>query len=54
MVTHLPESDGNTLIFTIVDVFSKLAMAIPVPNEKGETVGRALLKRFFSVHGYQH
>ena len=47
MVTHLPESDGNVSLFTIVDVFTKLAVAIPVPNEKSETVGRALLSRFF-------
>jgi hypothetical protein len=52
MVTHLPESDGNVLLFTIVDVFKKLAIAIPVPNEKSETVGTALLQRFFSVYGY--
>jgi transposase InsO family protein len=52
MVTHLPESDGNVSLFTIVDVFTKLAVAIPVPNERSETVGRALLQRLFSVYGY--
>ena len=52
MVTKLPESDGNVLLFTIVDVFSKLVIAVPVPNEKSETVGRALQEKLFSVHGY--
>jgi hypothetical protein len=37
---------------TCVDVFTKLAIAIPLPNEKSETVGRALQQRLFSVHGY--
>ena len=51
-VTHLPESDGNVLLLTCVDVFTKLVVAIPLPNEKSETVGRALQQRLFSVHGY--
>ena len=51
-VTHLPESDGNVLLLTCVDVFTKLVVAIPLPNEKSETVGRALQRRLFSVHGY--
>ena len=52
MVTHLPESDGNVLLFTIVDVFSKLAIAVPEPNERGETVGRVLQKGFFKTYEY--
>ena len=51
-VTKLPESDGNVLLLTCVDVFTKLVIAIPLPNEKSETVGRALQQRLFSVHGY--
>jgi hypothetical protein len=47
MAPKLPESDGNVDIFTVVDVFSKLVIAIPVPNEKSETVGRALLEFLF-------
>ena len=41
-VTKLPESDGSVLLLTCVDVFTKLVIAIPLPNEKSETVGRAL------------
>jgi hypothetical protein len=51
-VTKLPESDGNVLLLTCVDVFTKLVIAIPLPNEKSETVGRALQQRLFSVHSY--
>jgi hypothetical protein len=40
-VTKLPESDGNVLLLTCVDVFTKLVIAIPLPNERSETVGRA-------------
>ena len=51
-VTKLPSSDGNVLLLTVVDVFSKLSIAISLPNERSETVVRALQKRFFSVYGY--
>jgi transposase InsO family protein len=51
-VGKLPYSDGFVKLLTVVDVFSKLAMAIPIANERSETVGRMLQQRFFSVHGY--
>jgi hypothetical protein len=52
VVTKLPSSDGNTLLLTVVDVFTKLALAIPIPNDKSETVAKALQQRLFSVYGY--
>jgi hypothetical protein len=51
-VGKLPYSDGFVKLLTVVDVFSKLAIAIPIPNERSETVGRALQQRVFSVYGY--
>ena len=51
-VGPLPESNGNVKILTCVDLFSRYPLAIPVPNEKAETVALALHKYLFSVHGY--
>ena len=51
-VGKLPESNGNVKLLTVVDVFSKLAIAIPIPNERSETVGRALMTHLFHVYGY--
>ena len=51
-VTKLPESDGTVLLLTYVDAFTKLAIAIPLPNERSETVAKALHRKLFSVHGY--
>jgi transposase InsO family protein len=51
-VVSLPPSNGNVRLLTVVDVFSKFSLAIPVPNERSETVGRALNEHLFSVHGY--
>lgn len=51
-VVGLPPSDGNVRLLTVVDVFSKFSLAIPIPNENSETVGRALNEHLFAVHGY--
>jgi hypothetical protein len=51
-VGPLPESNGNVKLLTVVDVFSRYPLAIPVPNEKAETVALALHKHLFSVHGF--
>ena len=52
VVGPLPYSNGNIKLLTIVDVYSKYPIAIPIPNENSETVGRMLNKYLFSVHGY--
>ena len=43
-----PTKDGCKKLLTIVDVFSRYPIAIPIPNEKAETVQKHLL----SIHGY--
>ena len=52
VVGPLPESDGCRKLLTVVDVLSRYTLAIPVANEKAETVAKALHKYLFSVHGY--
>jgi hypothetical protein len=52
VVGPLPASSGCTKLLTCVDVFSKYPLAIPIPNEKSETVARMLQKHLFSIHGY--
>ena len=47
-----PTKDGCKKLLTIVDVFSRYPIAIPIPNERAETVARALQKHLFSIHGY--
>src|ERR1700733_11019806 len=37
---------GNNYVLAVIDVFSKWAFAIPIPNKKAETVAQALLSIF--------
>lgn len=52
VVGPLPEASGEVKLLTVVDVFSRYPLAIPIPNEKAETVARMLHRYLFSVHGY--
>ena len=52
LVVNLPRSyDGNRHILTMVDEFSKFAMAVPIPDKSGQTVAKAFIKHWFSIFG---
>lgn len=46
MQNHAKENDGMRYILTMIDVFSRFAFAIPLPNKKGDTVAEALKNVF--------
>ena len=48
----VPSRSGNVKLLTIVDVFTRYPIAIPIPNETAETVARSLQRHLFSIHGY--
>lgn len=48
----LPLSNsGNRYVVVIMDYFTKWSEAIPIPDQKAETVARALATQFMSVWG---
>ena len=52
VIDHLTRTEkGNVCVLTIVDQFTKYAKAIPMPNQKKETVADALLTHWVSVFG---
>ena len=50
----VPSRSGNVKLLTLVDVFTRYPIAVPIPNESSETVGRALQKHLFSIPRYPH
>ena len=52
VIDHLTRTEkGNVCVLTIVDQFTKYARAIPMPNQKKETVADALLTHWVSLFG---
>ena len=48
----LPDTmDGNRYILTMVDVFSRWPIAVPVTDRKASTVARAIYQHLICVHG---
>uniref|UniRef100_A0A0F8AN84 ribonuclease H n=1 Tax=Larimichthys crocea TaxID=215358 RepID=A0A0F8AN84_LARCR len=51
-VSGLPPSDGNTVILTIVDRFSKMAHFIPLPKlPSAKETAQIVLEQVFRIHG---
>ncbi len=51
-IVGLPESDGNTKIWVIVDRFSKMAHFIPLPTvNKTEDMAKIFLNQIWKLHG---
>lgn len=51
-VTGLPPSDGNTVILTVIDRFSKSAQLIPLPKlPSAKETAELLLQKVFRLHG---
>ena len=51
-VTGLPPSDGNTVILTVIDRFSKAAQLIPLPKlPTAKETAEVLLHHVFRLHG---
>ncbi|XP_060754879.1 serine hydrolase-like protein isoform X1 [Neoarius graeffei] len=51
-VTGLPPSEGNTVILTIVDRFSKMTHFVPLPKlPTAKETARVVLEHVFGVHG---
>ena len=51
-VTGLPPSNGNTVILTVIDRFSKAAMLIPLPKlPTAKEMAEVLLQHVFRLHG---
>lgn len=51
-VTGLPPSDGNTVILTIVDRFSKMAHFVPLPKlPSAKETAQVVLEQVFRIHG---
>ena len=44
-------SRGNIKILVIVDTFTRFARAVAVPNEKAETIAKALIDEWISIFG---
>lgn len=52
IVGPLPTTtEGNRYILVFVDHFTKLAEAVPLPDQKAETVARAFVERVVLRHG---
>lgn len=51
-VTGLPPSDGNTVILTVVDRFSKAAHFIPLPKlPSAKEMAQLMVQHVFRIHG---
>ena len=51
-VTGLPPSDGNTVILTIVDRFSKMAHFVPLPKlPSAKETALVVMDKVFRIHG---
>lgn len=51
-VTGLPPSDGNTVILTVVDRFSKAAHFIPLPKlPSAKETAQLMIQHVFRIHG---
>ncbi|KAJ8007704.1 hypothetical protein DPEC_G00096930 [Dallia pectoralis] len=51
-VTGLPKSEGNTVILTVVDRFSKLTHFVPLPKlPSARETADLLVKEVFRIHG---
>ncbi len=44
-------NNGNKYILTIVDVFTKFGVAVPIPDQRVETVVHAFLSRWILIFG---
>jgi ribosomal protein S17 len=42
---------GNTIVFTIIDQFTKFFVAYPLPNQKGETLAETFVSHFCTYFG---
>ncbi|MEM7282731.1 MAG: RNase H-like domain-containing protein [Pseudomonadota bacterium] len=52
LVGPCPETrDGDVWILTMMDVFTRWPIAVPLPNRKSETIMKALYENLFSAHG---
>uniref|UniRef100_A0A673CBI9 Gypsy retrotransposon integrase-like protein 1 n=1 Tax=Sphaeramia orbicularis TaxID=375764 RepID=A0A673CBI9_9TELE len=52
-VTGLPPSNGNTVVLTVVDRFSKMVHFIPLPKlPSAKETAEALLTHVFRLHGF--
>jgi transposase InsO family protein len=48
-----PETEnGDVWILTMIDVFTRWSIAIPLPNRKATTVQKALYEHLFTQHGF--
>ena len=51
-VTGLPPSDGNTIILTVVNWFSKAAHFIPLPKRpSAKETAQLMVQHVFRIHG---
>ena len=48
---YTPDADGNCYLLTGIDVFTRWPFAIPIRNERAETVARALYRGLIRDHG---
>jgi hypothetical protein len=51
-ISDLPESEGATMIFVIVDRFTKMAHFVPIKKKDSPTVARANLENVWKYHGF--
>jgi len=50
--TDLPGSEGATMIFVVVDRFTKMAHFVPIKKKDSPTVARAYLENIWRYHGF--
>ena len=52
IIDHLPKTtSGNVCVLTMVDQFTKYAKAVPLPNQKKETIASAVMKHWITIFG---
>lgn len=50
-VTNLPEVDGYTVVMTVVDRFSKMAIFVPLSDTSATAVAKAFFTKVVSLQG---
>jgi len=51
LLGNFAASDGHTFILTMIDVFTRFTLAVPIPNKQPATIAQAIFDRLICVFG---